>query len=233
MPPDSFSTTEIIDPAPTSRDGRDVDRAFEILLDEIVTGTLRPGVKLSEPELARRLGIKRGPLREAIRRLQGRNLILCTPNVGARIVVHTPDDIIDIYEMREALESVAARLSAERMTDAEIAVLKQAAGGQPPLYDGVNEIEPKGRVSFHLQVIRGSRNATIARILDESFFQLMKLWRANYPWIRHSDDRSRLDHIRIAEAIELRDSATAELLMRNHIRRLRDIIVERRRAEGV
>jgi DNA-binding GntR family transcriptional regulator len=212
-----------------SRDGREVERAFDALMEEIMSGALSPGLKLNEPELTQRLGIKRGPLREAIRRLQGRNLVLCTPNFGARIVVHSPEEILDIYEMREAMESMAARLCAERMTEEEIENLNKAAPAAS-FYDGVNEIERQGRTSFHLQIIRGSRNSAIVRTLDESFFQLLKLWRKQYPWLRHSDDRARLDHRRIAEAIALRDAASAELLMRNHIRRLRDLIDDKRQA---
>ncbi|MCO5063491.1 MAG: GntR family transcriptional regulator [Rhizobiaceae bacterium] len=201
-----------------------MDRAFDLVLNEILSGALSPGSKLKEPELSRRLGIKRGPLREAIRRLQGRNLVLYSPNLGARIVVHSPKDIIDIYEMREALESVAARLCAERMTDGEIADLKQAAEQHSP-YDGTNRPEDAGRVGFHLQLIRGSRNNTIAKILDEGFFQLMRLWRMHFPWLRHSDALSRRDHQWIAEAIATRDGTAAELLMRNHIKRLREVII--------
>lgn len=205
------------------RDGRDVDRAFEAVLHEILSGALAPGLKLNESELSQRLGIKRGPLREAIRRLQGRNLVLCTPNFGARIVVHSPEEILDLYEMREAMESLAARLCAERMTETEIENLRRAAP-ELSFYDGVNDVEPNGRISFHLQIIRGSRNSAIARALDEGFFQLLKLWRRQYPWLRHSDDEARLDHQRIAEAIAYRDAASAELLMRNHLRRLRNLI---------
>lgn len=214
------------------RDGREVDRAFDALLHEIVTGHLSPGIKLNEPELSRRLGIKRGPLREAIRRLQGRNLVLCTPNAGARIVMHSPKDILDIYEMREGLESTAAKLCAERMTDAEIETLQHAARTQPPFYDGVHNADPNGRLSFHLQIIIGSRNNQIARILDESFFQLLKFWRTRYPWLRHSDELSRQDHQRIAEAISFRDGELAALLMRTHIRRSKNVIqAQRLRAE--
>ncbi len=213
------------------RDGRDVDRAFDALLAEITSGSLVPGVKLNEAELCRRLGIKRGPLREAIRRLQGRNLVLSVPNFGARIVVHSPEEILGLYEVREALESLAARLAAERMTDEQIGMLRDAAG-QPAFYDGVHQVDAAGRMSFHLQIIYGSGNDTIARILDEGFFQLLKLWRTNYPWLRHSDGTSRLDHQRIAEAIALRDADSAELLMRNHIRRLRLVILRKMQERG-
>lgn len=183
---------------------------------------------MNELELSRRLGIKRGPLREAIRRLQGRNLVHCAPNLGARIVIHSAKDILDAYEVRESLESTAARLSAEWMTDGEIAALREVAY-EPPTYGDARD--PAGSASshlrFHLQIIRGSRNDAIARILDEDFFQLLRLWRVRFPWLRRKDEVSLGEHQQVAEAIAARDGELAERLLRDHIRRLRQDIAAR------
>lgn len=213
------------------RDGRDADRAFEAILAEIISGVLPAGIKLNEPDLSRRHGVKRGPLREAIRRLQGRNLISYTPNLGARIVTHSANDILQMYEVREALESMAARLCAEHLSDLEIAELR-AAAGEGPFPEGLRPRELEDHKSFHQQIVARCGNAMIARVLDESFYQLLRLWRSNHPWLRHSDEHSRTDHMRIAEAIFYRDGDSAELLMRNHIRRLRLILADRVRKGG-
>src|SRR3954470_18739562 len=111
---------------PVRRTGLEVQRVYDSLLDEIVSGTMRPGSKISEPDVARRFGVSRGPLREAIRRLEERQLVRCTPNSGARVIVHTPEEVIEAYEIREALEGMAARLAAVNMTDAERLELRQA-----------------------------------------------------------------------------------------------------------
>ncbi|MBB3458786.1 DNA-binding GntR family transcriptional regulator [Rhizobium sp. BK313] len=216
---------------PAGRDGRDADRAFEAILAEIVSGVLPAGVKLNEPDLSRRHGVKRGPLREAIRRLQGRNLITYTPNVGARIIKHSADDILQMYEVREALESMAARLCAEHLTDHEIEELR-AAASEGPFPEGLRPPELETHKSFHQQLVARCGNEMIARVLDESFYQLLRLWRSNHPWLRHSDEHSRTDHVRIAEAIAYRDGDSAELLMHNHIRRLRLILADRVRKGG-
>lgn len=218
--------------SPTGRDGRDADRAFEAILAEIVSGVLPAGIKLNEPDLSRRHGVKRGPIREAIRRLQGRNLIDYTPNVGARIVVHSADDILQMYQVRESLESMAARLCAEHLTDREIEQLR-AVAAEGPFPEGLRPPELEDHKSFHQQLVASCGNKMIARVLDESFYQLLRLWRSNHPWLRHSDEHSRVDHMRIAEAIFYRDGDSAELLMRNHIRRLRMILVDRFSKGGV
>ncbi|MDQ0323043.1 DNA-binding GntR family transcriptional regulator [Pararhizobium capsulatum DSM 1112] len=211
---------------PAARDGRDADRAFDAILKEILSGTLPAGMKLNEPDLSRRHGVKRGPLREAMRRLQGRNLVSYTPNAGARIVKHSAEDILQIYQVREGLESMAARLCAEHLTDVQIGDLRVAAA-EGPFPEGLRPRNLEDRQSFHQQLVSRCGNAMIARVLDESFFQLLRLWRSNHSWLRHSDENSRADHMRIAEAIFYRDGDSAELLMRNHLRRLRLILVER------
>ena len=66
------------------------DHVFERLLDAIVKGDIKPGDRLSETLIAKQFGVSRGPLREAIRRLEGRKLVERTPNVGPRIVSLTP-----------------------------------------------------------------------------------------------------------------------------------------------
>ncbi|HCE39516.1 MAG TPA: GntR family transcriptional regulator, partial [Alcanivorax sp.] len=101
------------------------DRVFTRLQDDIVRGEIPPGSKVSETELAGRYGVSRGPLREAIRRLESRKLLEREVHVGTRVASLSFEDLIEIYYVREALEGQAARLAAERMTDQEVAGLHQ------------------------------------------------------------------------------------------------------------
>ncbi|MFC1458632.1 GntR family transcriptional regulator [Microvirga arabica] len=222
------SITVTVDDAAPRRDGREVERVFGVLVEEIVSGAIAPGAKLSEPDLARRFGISRGPLREAIRRLQERELVLCTPNAGARVSVHTPEEILEVYQIREALEGMAARLAAQNMTTEEIVQLR-----------GTFEEETARRKSasyrndFHMQIVRGSHSARLCRLLNEDYYQLLKLWRTNCNWLRYGSDESWRDHQRILEAIEYRDGECAEILMRRHIARLREDSIRNLRDLGV
>ncbi len=99
------------------------DQVVERLQDDIVLGVLPPGTKLGEAELAARYGVSRGPLREAIRRLESRKLLERIPHVGTRVATLKLEDLIEIYRVREALEGMAARQAAENMSQAEIAGL--------------------------------------------------------------------------------------------------------------
>lgn len=198
------------------RVGREVQRVFERIVEAITNGGLAPGAKLNEPELARTLGISRGTLREAIRRLEERQLVRCTPNLGARVVMHTPREILDAYEIREALEGLAARLAAQNMTDQELRELRIAYELE------VSEERSRGYHSdFHMTIVRGSHNVRLAQMLNEDHYRLCKLWRNSCRWLRYGGGESWSDHKRILDAIEHRDADCAEILMRRHVARLR------------
>jgi DNA-binding GntR family transcriptional regulator len=85
------------------------------LTSAIVQGHIPQGSKISEPELAKQYGVSRGPLREAIVKLEGLGLVTRTANVGARVIQLNIQDMLDTFTMREALEGMAARLAATTM----------------------------------------------------------------------------------------------------------------------
>ena len=88
----------------------------EYLVEAIVNGELAPGSKISEPELAKRFEVSRGPLREAIMRVEGLGLIERIPHVGARVITFSADKLLELYAVREALEGMAARLAARHIS---------------------------------------------------------------------------------------------------------------------
>src|SRR3546814_6284451 len=80
------------------------DRVVEHLTQAIISGELRPGARISEPKLAKQLGVSRGPLREATRRLQERMLVTHTPRQGVRVVELSREVLHEVCTIREALE---------------------------------------------------------------------------------------------------------------------------------
>lgn len=206
----------IPDLAPPKRMGGEVQRIFDALVDDILAGRLGPDEKLSEPALARRFGVSRGPLREAIRRLEERQLVRRTPNFGARVAHYTPQEILEHYAIREALEGLAARLAAENIAEEELIRLREVFEAEVSRgYSGGYQKD------FHMRIVRGSHNSRLIRLLGEDYYRLFKLWRRHAPWLQSGGPESWDDHRRILEAIEERDPEVAELLMRRHIARLR------------
>ena len=118
---------EVIEPIDTLQEDSETlsEQVFRRIQAAIVKGEIAPGSKISEPELARTYGISRGPLREAIHRLEGQRLLVRIPHVGARVVSLSHAELIELYEIRESLEGMACRLAAERMTQKEIDELRQ------------------------------------------------------------------------------------------------------------
>ena len=196
------------------------DRVFESLQDAIVRGEIPPGSRVGETELAVRFGTSRGPLREALRRLESRHLVERTPHVGIRIASLGYAALIEIYFVREALEGMAARLAALHMTDAEVAGLKAllAAHEQDEaLKADTAYFQQEGDLDFHYRIIQGSHNAALAEMLIGELYHRIRMYRYQVSAYANRPKKAFGEHQRIVEAIEARDGDLAEMLMRRHL----------------
>jgi DNA-binding GntR family transcriptional regulator len=190
----------------------------------ILTGELPLGARLSEQSLAEGLGVSRGPLREALRRLEGRHLIVRVHNLGARVTSFTKEDISQLLTIREALEGVAARCAAERMTDEEIAGLAGLA------HNGLDQSRQRPQTfaeyhqsvdhDFHYRIIQGSRNARLMDMLLKDTFYLLRIYRYRFKLVDSPNraPQALSEHQAILQAISDRDPDAAENAMRNHLR---------------
>jgi DNA-binding GntR family transcriptional regulator len=104
----------------------------DALRNAIAGGVLKPGQRVLEVELAEELGVSRLPIREAIRQLEHEGLLVSLPHRGTFVAQVTQDDIREMFSLREALESLAARLVAERASPAEVAALQQLVDEMGP-----------------------------------------------------------------------------------------------------
>lgn len=196
------------------------ESVFRRIQAAIVRGDIAPGSKISEPELARTYGVSRGPLREAIHRLEGQRLLVRIPHVGARVVSLSQAELIELYDIREALEGMACRLAAARMTAAEVDELRRVldtherdAGFQA----GVGYYQQEGDFDFHYRIIQGSGNRTLAQLLCGELYQLVRMYRIRFSTTPNRPRQAFAEHHRILDAIADRDGELAELLMRRHI----------------
>src|ERR1700741_1542467 len=145
-----------------------VDVVAERIEAAIISGQLAPGSRLSEQALAISLGVSRGPLREAIRRLEGRKLLERTPNIGVRVAALSLRDLNETLQIREALESLACALAAQNMTDAEIDALEkllEGHGRQKSVQDGTGYYQESKDFDFHFRIVSGSRNDRLIQML--------------------------------------------------------------------
>lgn len=196
------------------------DRVFAQIQDAIVKGQLKAGVKMSEAELTTRYGVSRGPLREALRRLEARKLLTRIPHVGVRVVELTIDDVLQMYQVREVLEGMAARLAAEHVTEEEVQGLKQLLQQhqqQTELQTGKGYYQEEGDFDFHYRIVKASRNDVLMQMLCGELYHRVRLYRYQFSVTEGRPHKAFAEHSRIIEAIEAKDGEMAELLMRRHI----------------
>ncbi|MEQ5801386.1 GntR family transcriptional regulator [Halomonas sp. H10-9-1] len=206
------------------------ERVFQQLQDAIVRGELAPGSKITEPGLARTYGISRGPLREAMRRLEAHRLIERVPHVGARVVKLSIKELLELFDVREALESMAARLAAEHMTAEEIAGLREVLAmheRQADLKKGEAYYQREGDLDFHYRIVQGSHNHMLVTMLCDDLYYLVRLYRTQFSATGSRPQRAFVEHHRIVDAIEAGDAELAELLMRRHVSASRANVVDR------
>lgn len=103
------------------------DVVFNTLRRAILRGELKPGERLMEIQLANKLGVSRTPIREAIRKLELEGLVLMIPRKGAEVAEITRKNMMDVLEVRKALEELAAELACERIGKEQIAEMRVAA----------------------------------------------------------------------------------------------------------
>jgi DNA-binding GntR family transcriptional regulator len=195
-------------------------RTFDSIKADIIDGELAQGSKIVESDLALKYGISRGPLREAIHRLEQIKLIVRVPHAGSRVVTLDSKMMEDIYLAREALEGMAARLAARLMTDAEIASLlglldqHEAAIAKT---DGKAYFQHEGDIDFHFRIAEASHNGWILENLNGELYQLIRMCRRQSGQVPSRAQTALAQHRQIAAAIAARDEELAEILMRRHI----------------
>ena len=206
------------------------ERVFQELQQAIVRGELAPGSKITEPGLSRTYGISRGPLREAMRRLEVHRLIERVPHVGARVVKLSMQELLELFDVREALESMAARLAASNMTAEEIAGLREVLAvheQQADLRKGEAYYQREGDLDFHYRIVQGSHNRMLVTMLCDDLYYLVRLYRTQFSASGSRPQRAFQEHHRIVDAIEAGDGELAELLMRRHVSASRANVADR------
>ena len=196
------------------------ESAFQIIRSAILNGELSPGSKISENNTCQRYGIGRGPLREALRQLEGCKLVEIKPNAGAKVSYIKPTQIIEIYEIRESLEGLACKLAATNATTSDCLALRSIiAKQQLRMTQNNGDLTPlkKGDLDLHSSIVKVSGNAQLFQLLCHDLYQLLQLYRLQPNTSPSRPHIALTEHTQIVDAIEKKDSELADLLMRRHI----------------
>lgn len=196
------------------------DQVFFRIKEDIVTGVMLQGQKMGEAELAKRYDISRGPLREALQRLEAINLVTRTPHAGMRVVILSHDKMREIYQMREAMEGFATRLATKAMTDAEIENLYHLLDEHETAIKKTNGkvyFQEEGDPDFHYYIFSKCGNHQLIEFLENQLYQLLRMCRYRTSRLPFRPKNALIEHRTIVDAIKNRDEEFAEMLMRRHI----------------
>lgn len=196
------------------------EEALTKIVQAITSGEFQPGERLSEAHLARQLGISRGPLREALGRLEGR-LVMRTPRIGVSVIALSTNTLAQLFEIREALEGMACRLAAERITRAELKSLQDLLaehGKDQKVLRNDGYFQRKPDEDFHLSIMICARNTRLQELLMEDLYYQLRLYRFKASTEPGRAKAAFCEHQAILDALSARDPDKAEATMRTHIR---------------
>ena len=210
------------------------DSVFKQLRIAIVKGELPPGSKVNEPQLSKQYGISRGPLREAIRRLEGCKLVEITPNIGAKVVSLNIRQIIEIYEIRESLEGLACRLAAEKANKEDCRSLRDLLTNHEQQIRSENGrlyYQKEDDLDFHYLIVQLSGNSRLFNLLCDELYHLLRLYRVQTSSSPSRPVQAFKEHHQIVDAIENGDGELAELLMQRHVASAKETLMQQFESE--
>lgn len=205
-------------------------RAYRHIRKKLLDGSVTPGARLSYGTIGKEIGISATPVREAVGQLASEGFVELVPQLGAVVRELTRDEAIELYELREALESYAAARAAERIGDRQLSELRKNLEQSRILTE---EVRKSGKtkagkaiakkfhaldLSFHMTIIEASRNQRMLKVVGDSHI-LTRIFQAD----RHSFSQEILDatlseHSAIESAVRKGDGSAAREAMQRHIR---------------
>jgi DNA-binding GntR family transcriptional regulator len=200
------------------------DQVYTIIWEQIVSHKLLPGDKISDLRLSEELGVSRTPIREALHRLSQDGIVRSESRRGFFVTTFSSQDVGEVYDIRTALEALAARLALPEITDAELDDEQRALSElRSEIIAGVDGAEERWLVrdrAFHLMLAQKARNHRLESILTGlqaqiGVFQVYGI---------HSSSLRLLSldhHLRIVDALKERDCPAAERAMARHIQEVK------------
>jgi DNA-binding GntR family transcriptional regulator len=196
-------------------------RVYDHVKRRIVANELPFGSKLTEDGLAKELGISRTPIREALNRLAQDRLVTVSPGRGAFVATFSFDDMVQLLEIRETLEGMAARLASNRITKETLEKLRQRlkATAQKHEHNGYKGYLDADR-DFHECVISACGNHQLSQLM-KSLQDRIQMLRSRSVMLPGRARKSFQEHMEIIDALSARDPDLAEEKIRTHIRNVK------------
>ena len=196
-------------------------QVYDILKEMIADQRFLPGSSLNVEKLTQELGVSRTPIWEAIRRLEQEGIVSHTPHVGVRVVELTRKMALELYEVRETMEGLAARLGAERAKQSIVARMKKILAEQQLVVEKQDAVAySRTDHTFHQLVYEACGNDLLKDILEGLRYKALPLAFKLSPHFTEFYNY----HQQIVTAFENKDGAAAEAAMRRHNRRMMELV---------
>lgn len=197
---------------------------YEELKAQILKGDIKPGTRMMEVELAEVLGVSRTPVREAIRKLEKEGLVKIEPRRGAYASELSVKDMVDILEVRQSMEGLAAYYCAQRINDEQKEQLRDyALAFNEAVEEGVYEDMINYDTKFHHLIVECCDNDILVHMIE----QLQELV-LRFRYLYYSDfkraEQMPAEHHEIFEAVASGDAERAREAAALHINRLKDMV---------
>ena len=205
------------------------EMVYEELKMQILKGSIIPGTRMMEVELAEEMGVSRTPIREAIRKLEKEGLVTIEPRRGAYASMISTEDMVEILEVRQDLEGLAAYFAASRMSDEQMAELKEVS-------NNYNEAVKRGKMEdmikydtrFHHIIVESCRNKILVQMIEQLQELVLRFRYIYYDNFRRAENMPE-EHEAIVAAISEGDADKARAAADIHIDRLKELVMK----EGV
>ncbi|MDF1823950.1 MAG: GntR family transcriptional regulator [Verrucomicrobiales bacterium] len=210
-------------------------KAYRHIRQKLLDGSVPPGSRLSYGTIGKEIGISATPVREAVGQLASEGFVELVPQLGAIVRELTREEAIELYELREAMESYAAARASERISDRQLSELSKNLEKSRELVKKVRKSgdelaneEIAGQfhfldLAFHMTIIEASRNRRMLKMVGDSHI-LTRIFQANrHEFQLNILETTQKEHEAIAEAIRSKDSFASHDAMQKHIRNSLDL----------
>ncbi len=207
------------------------DVVFNTLRQAILTGDLKPGERLMEIHLADKLGVSRTPIREAIRKLELEGLVTMIPRRGAEVAQITEKSMVDVLEVRRAMDALCVELACERISEAETEALGKACDAFAEAVKGGDiKVIAKADVALHDIIVQATGNLRLVQLINNLSEQM---YRYRFEYLKDTTCHQSLieEHRVIYESIVKKDKEAASQAAKLHIDNQEKAIVQQIRLE--
>ena len=198
---------------------------YEELKMQILTGKITPGTRMMEVELAESMGVSRTPIREAIKKLEQEGLVIIEPRKGAYASQISVKDMVDILEVRQDMEGLAAYMAAYRMTPKQMKELEVISSGYNKAVEEGNMADMiKFDTDFHNLIVESCNNNILTMMINQLQELLLRFRYVYYDNIKRAE-KMPSEHTMIMEAIKDGRSDAARASAEMHIERIKDMVM--------